>query len=99
MLLTVDMMTKTDMLFLALVVCVCSVVLGFLTDLIMGKAGFGPVGNGLIIALGGIVGVHYRDVVFGPAAAQQSYAIAFSAIGAATLILIFFGMAKKFAKG
>ena len=97
--LTIDSMSQVDTLVLLLFVSIFSVVMGFLTDALMGARGFGPLGNGLIVALGGIIGVYYRSVVFGIAAAQHSYTVAFSAIGAATLILLAFGLVKRFIRG
>lgn len=96
---TLDSMSQGDLLIMLLFVCVASVVLGFLTDMLMGASGFGPIGNGSLIALGGAVGAYYRSFVFGVAAAQHAYTIVVSAIGMATLILLFFGFAKRMLKG
>ena len=96
---SVSGLSQADILFLLLFVSIAGVVMGFLTDALMRQQGFGPIGNGLIVTMGGVIGVYYRGLVFGPAASQHSYAIAFSAVGAATLILISFGLAKRFLKG
>lgn len=96
---TIGGMSQADLLILLLFVAIAGVVMGFLTDALMRQQGFGPLGNGLIVTLGGVIGVYYRGLVFGPAAAQHSYAIAFSAVGAATLILLTVGIAKRFLKG
>ena len=93
-----ESLSQADLLMLLFVVTISSVVLGYLSDAIMGASGFGPIGNGLLIGLGGVVGVHYRTLVFGPVHSQQHYIIAFSAVGAATVLLLAFGLLKKVAR-
>lgn len=97
--LSLDSMSQADILILVLFVSVTAVVMGFITDALMGASAFGPYGNGALIALGGFVGAYYRQFVFGVAAAQHAYTIVISAIGMATAILLVFGLAKRVFKG
>jgi hypothetical protein len=49
--------TQSEFLSLMLLLLICSLALGWMTDGVMGELGFGAIGNGFLTLLSGIVGV------------------------------------------
>jgi hypothetical protein len=75
------------------VICGGSVA-GYVTDMIMGKRGFGFFGNAFLVILGCGTGIYTRHVLFGWWQGEETLIVAIFAASTATLILLLFGLVK-----
>ena len=73
---------------------IAGVVIGYLTDAVMGERGFGPVGNGALAVLGGLVGIFIRNAYFGRMNPGDLWLTSIFAVSAATLLLLLLGVVK-----
>jgi hypothetical protein len=69
-------------------------VVGYITDAVMGNRGFGPIGNGVLVIMGALIGVHVRNAYFGLTSPGDIAITAIFAAAAATLLLMLLGVAK-----
>ncbi|MGE3646262.1 MAG: hypothetical protein AB7F96_20645, partial [Beijerinckiaceae bacterium] len=85
---------NSDVLLLLLCgIAIAAAVIGFVTDSVMGDRGFGPVGNGLLVLLGAIVGVYVRNAYFGLMQPGDLAITGIFAAASATLLLMLLGLA------
>ena len=74
-------------------------VVGYLTDMIMGERGFGPVGNGALAIMGALLGVYARNTYFYHLRGDEMLITAIAAEVCATVLLLSLGFAKRWALG
>lgn len=90
---------STDMLLLTIVAAgAIGILVGYIVDSVMGRRGFGPIGNGILITFGALVGVYVRNAYF---SLMQPSDIAITGLFAgsfATLLLMLLGLAKHWAQ-
>ena len=85
------------LLFLFIII-LCSVMIGYVTDIVMGDRGFGPLGNGLLITLALIVGSYVRNAFFGTMLPGDFAFTTLFTAATATIILMAFGIFKGFVR-
>jgi uncharacterized membrane protein YeaQ/YmgE (transglycosylase-associated protein family) len=79
---------------LMFVILLSGMMMGWLTDAIMGDRGFGPFGNGFLIILGCFVGIYVRNAYFGNIQHDQITLTGIFAASSATLLLLILGVVK-----
>lgn len=92
--LRLDDLPTSTLVLLASAVGLCGLLIGAVTDAVMGDRGFGTVGNGLLTITGCIVGVYAEMVFLGPAFLQDALMTAIAAATGAAVILLVFGVVK-----
>ena len=80
--------------FIAFGVTVAGLIVGHVTNLIMGERGFGLFGNGFLAMLGCGTGIYARHVFFGWMQGEETLIVGIFALSTATLILLLFGFVK-----
>ncbi len=85
----------------AVALCVLSggLVSGYISDLVMGHRGFGFFGNGFLAILGGGTGAYTRYALFGWLQGREILITEAFAVSTATLILVLFGLGKRWVQG
>ena len=69
-------------------------VVGFITDSVMGPRGFGAGGNAMLVILGAFVGIYIRNAYFGYMEPGHMAMTGAFAAASATLLLMLLGLAK-----
>ena len=69
-------------------------VVGFVTDGVMGARGFGAGGNAMLVILGALVGIYIRNAYFGYMEPGDMAMTGIFAAASATLLLMILGVAK-----
>lgn len=83
-----------SIILLLLGVVVIGAAIGYITDIVMGDRGFGPLGNGLLTILGAAVGLYVRHSFFGTMQPGDAALTAVFAAASATLLLLLLGVVK-----
>lgn len=84
---------------ICIAILVGGAVVGYLTDMIMGERGFGPVGNGSLAILGAFFGIYARNAYFYRLHGDEMLITAVAAEICATALLLSLGFAKRWAQG
>jgi len=92
--LVIEGLTADFLLLLAFVAIIVGVLMGYLTDAIMGSRGFGPFGNGMLILLGSVIGIYVRYAYFGSLQPGDAALTSLFAAASASLVLLLLGFAK-----
>ena len=92
--LRLDELSSTTLLLLMAAIGLCGLLIGAVTDAIMGDRGFGTIGNGLLTIMGCVIGVYAEFVFLGPAYFQDVMMTALAAATGAAALLLTFGTIK-----
>ena len=88
-----EMSTSTMSLIIA-GVALCGLLIGAITDSVMGDRGFGAIGNGLLTLMGCVLGLYAEQALLGPAYVRDALMTGLFAAAGATAILMTFGLIK-----
>jgi len=92
--LRLDELSASSLAFLAAIIGLAGLLIGTVTDAIMGDRGFGVVGNALLTIMGCVIGVYAEFVFLGPAYVQDLLMTALAAATGAAAMLLTFGVIK-----
>ena len=92
--LMIEQLSRETIMVLLLAAGAIILIIGTMTDWIMGGRGFGPLGNGLLIAMGCGLGLVMQTEILGPVRTSDASISAIIAGISATVFLVTFSMAK-----
>ena len=93
-LMQLDHYSSDVLIMLVTAIIIVGMVVGYVTDIVMGDRGFGPVGNGLLVVLGAFAGIYLRNAYFGLMEPGDMAVTGIFAAASATLLLMLLGIAK-----
>lgn len=97
--LALEQYSDETLMLLLITVVVGGGFIGFITDIVMGRRGFGPVGNGLLAILGCFFGIYARNSYVGHVFGNELAVTGGMAAATATAFLLIFGRMKHWLTG
>ena len=89
-----DRYSFEELMFLIAAVCSGGYVIGYLTDLILTRRGFGPAGNGCLAIVGCMAGIYARNTYLGHAYGNDLMFTGIVGAASATAMLLTLGVVK-----
>jgi hypothetical protein len=84
-----------DLWALAFFITIGSTAIGFVLDIVISDRGFGMVGNGFLVMLGGVTGVVVSQMFLSVSSMPEVQRVTLFATSASAAILLFFCMIKS----